>query len=578
MKTSKILAIIIAILMLTPTVVAIINYNMMQGGKAESYNTVSVTLIYPDGSSYVFDKNAKDTAMMDYFINTISNGSEVKNGIPDSVEQSENYQVVVKTTVNEFNYKFYYTQNVDACFFFDGGEAKAYKIAEADAETFLNCKYAAPLYENGTPPTLVLFGKELAPDAASWSFKNIADDYVKCDLSPIIKEETEVISLEGGLPMTFSLEPDIIEYTITNKKTGDVVHDLTSLNITENLDTSITAVAKWYEDENRTYYGEQTYKFDAVFGTPAKFHANITRNNEYGVGVCEIQVGEFITVTGLNVNDPSQITFQSTPDINYTPKFFSDAETGSAIALIPFSHNLPAGEYTLTFTYGGSTENINVTVKERGAYFSYHAFDEIEVEIDANIIASAGTDDARLKAEEALREVAKQESTSKRYWSNGETTYYGTEWFNDGSSLNYKTGYGHTIKVKDTNISFRNFGVDYQGKKGADVGANFAGKVIYAGRLDYCGYTVVIDHGYGLKSWYAHLGSISCAVDDEVEKGQAIGKIVAEGESSLSFTYMDGVHIGMTIYDIPVCSYGIWSDSGRPAEYLGITFYEEKEN
>lgn len=577
MKINKILVIILAILMLTPTVVAIINYNMMQGGKAESYNTVSVTLTDPDGNAFTFAKDAKDTSMMDYFIGTVARGTQVE-GIPDSVEQSEYYTVSVETTVKTFTHKFYYTMDADGCFFLNGGEGNTYKIAKEDADFFLNSQYAAPLYENGTPPTLVLFGNKIAPDAASWSFKASNKEYVKCDLSPIIKEENELISLEGGLAMTFPLEPDTIEYTITDKQSGDVYYDLTSLNITKDMDVSITAVAKWYEDENRTYYGEQTYKFDAVFGAPAKFYAGITRNDEYGIGVCEIQVGEFITVTGININDPSQITFQSTPEINYVPKFFSDAETGSAIAVIPFSHNLAAGDYALTFTYGGSTETVNVTVKERGAYFSHHAFTDVEVTIDANIIASAGTEDARKKAEETLRDIAKKESTTKRYWSNGEIPFYGTEWFNQGSTLNYKTGYGHNIKVKDTDISFRNFGIDYAGVKGSDVGANFAGEIIFADRLDYCGYTVVIDHGYGLKSWYAHLGSVECKVGDVVEKGQTIGKIVAEGESSLSFTYVDGVHIGMTIYDIPVCSYGIWADSNRPEEYKGITFYKEKEN
>ena len=76
-------------------------------------------------------------------------------------------------------------------------------------------------------------------------------------------------------------------------------------------------------------------------------------------------VGEFICVTGFNVNDPSKVTFTSEPDINFTPTFFKDEKTSTVMALVPFNWNLPVGDYALTFAYGGTTEVINVTVIER---------------------------------------------------------------------------------------------------------------------------------------------------------------------------------------------------------------------
>jgi len=569
---NKVVVVIIALIMLFPSVVAIINYNMMQGGAAESYNTVSVRLQDHVSNVYLFERDSKNSDMLEYFIKTIANATEVE-AIPDSIEQSDYYTVTVKTTVDEFLYKFYFTTSADDCFFLSGGDGKTHKINPEDAEKFITSPYANCLYENGTAPSLLLSGQHVYPDSASWSFKNADGEYTSCDCSVLVKDEVEFATLEGGLSMTFSLEPDIIEYTITDKNTSEIYHDLTTIPVEKDMDVSIVATAKWYEDEARTYYGEQTYKFDAVFGVPARFYAGATQKNDYGEGITEIQVGEFIIVTAYNVKETSNITFQSQPEINYTPTFFNDEEIGGAIAVIPFSYNLSEGDYELTFTYGGTTETIKVAVKARGTYNRYHVFDEKEITIDQNIISTLGGEEIRKKAEDTLREVAKKESTSKRYWTNGETLYY-----DDGpeSVLDYRIGYGFTIKVKDTDISYINNGVDFSVATGTEIGANLAGEIIYAGYLDYCGYTVVIDHGCGLKSWYAHLGSVSVNVGDVVKKGQTIGTSVPKDGSAVSFTDSNGIHIGMTVYDIPICTYAIWNNSYRAEGMKGLVFYEEK--
>ncbi|HSL20827.1 MAG TPA: M23 family metallopeptidase [Vicinamibacterales bacterium] len=55
------------------------------------------------------------------------------------------------------------------------------------------------------------------------------------------------------------------------------------------------------------------------------------------------------------------------------------------------------------------------------------------------------------------------------------------------------------------------------------VAAN-RGKVVFADFLGIYGNTVVIDHGLGLQSLYAHLSSFETAVGQTVEKGQSIGR------------------------------------------------------
>ena len=84
-----------------------------------------------------------------------------------------------------------------------------------------------------------------------------------------------------------------------------------------------------------------------------------------------------------------------------------------------------------------------------------------------------------------------------------------------------------------------------------------AGRVVYVGSCDVLGQFVVVDHGLGLKSWYAHLGSASVKVGDTVETGGILG---LTGDSGLTPT--GRVHVGFTVGEIPVTPYGLWN--GRP--------------
>ena len=57
----------------------------------------------------------------------------------------------------------------------------------------------------------------------------------------------------------------------------------------------------------------------------------------------------------------------------------------------------------------------------------------------------------------------------------------------------------------------------------APVYAAAAGKIMFAGYLGIYGNTILVDHGYGIVTLYAHLSSMDMAVGNPVEKGQKIG-------------------------------------------------------
>jgi hypothetical protein len=72
-------------------------------------------------------------------------------------------------------------------------------------------------------------------------------------------------------------------------------------------------------------------------------------------------------------------------------------------------------------------------------------------------------------------------------------------------------------------------GVDFPAAAGTPVYAAQSGKVVLAENLYYSGNTVVIDHGFGIYTLYAHLSEIGVHAGDPVEVSAEIGKVGATG-------------------------------------------------
>jgi murein DD-endopeptidase MepM/ murein hydrolase activator NlpD len=86
-------------------------------------------------------------------------------------------------------------------------------------------------------------------------------------------------------------------------------------------------------------------------------------------------------------------------------------------------------------------------------------------------------------------------------------------------------------------------GVDLHGSLGDPVYPIMNGKIeaIYYGNISY-GNHVIVDHGSGVKSLYAHLSKISVSVNQEVDKNTVIGNVGTTGWST-------GPHLHLEVYD-----------------------------
>lgn len=72
-------------------------------------------------------------------------------------------------------------------------------------------------------------------------------------------------------------------------------------------------------------------------------------------------------------------------------------------------------------------------------------------------------------------------------------------------------------------------GVDLKATTGTPIKAANAGKVVLAEDLYFSGNTVVLDHGLGLYTYYAHCSTMTVKPGDTVAQGQVIGQVGATG-------------------------------------------------
>ena len=535
---NKIVLLLLIVACFIPSVAAYASYNNTQNAPVDEKTAISISIDDLNGKNFRYTREKDgDTAdtLIRFFLSAKKNATALAS-LPDTLQSEDYYKITISSNVRPETYQYYFSADPTTNYFRDPN-GQAYKIAEADAEVFIKTEYAESLYAMSAMPNLTLSGTySVTPDTAVWQYKNYTGDYVDSDITGLVADTAERYELEGGLDLTFDLPPDYCRVYVTGAD-GSVIFDDMYGNMGDfRFDglgqVTVDVVAKWYEDSSRTFCGELDYSFLSYVTAPAEFY----------LSSYTVDAGRFLAITATNVSIPENITYTSTMPVAYTPTFYKEGDY--AVALVPIDLETSPGLYTMTLSYGAATKELTFDVGNAGIKSSYYS-------IPVSTVSATRTDATLQAFEKAVAEIAAKASSTRSFSGTFAEPING--WYQ------LLRGFGRDIYVNDaTSPTYRNNGIDYNAGDGTEIIASNAGEVIYAGYLDYTGNIVVIEHGYGLKTWYYNLGSVSVSVGDKVERNTPIGKAGSTG-----FTGISGVHFAMSIGDRFVSPYDTfnWTDS-----------------
>ncbi len=536
----KIFAIIIgAILLITPTIISVVYYNSQKPQTDITTSTV-VTIRDPEGRTSTVSSENDPGNIIDMFNSINKSGSPV-SALPDDISGSEFLLVTYKTDENERSYKYYFNIDSSDCYFADP-DGKIFKIAVAQAKVFLGSSYSVYLYKTATPPVLTASGTTvISATDLNWFYLVSGGTYQQHAYTP---ETNSTLTYPVGNNFTFDFtilptDSNLKVYNGEELLYDGAVNSFTNPGLTRNTTLQFVITANWSQSPDCEYYGSANYLFNAFVLAPAEFK----------LGESEIEHGDVVVLSGINVTEPEKVEVTIEPALanGFKPTFYTDGDY--VHALIPFSYDVANGDYKITVKYGISSETLDLKVGN-----SRYGFNKAPSKYNVSdaLISTYYSPDNIKEYDDLYAKICKS-SESLKYFS--------------GAFVNYEnagtlTANGSTIRLGFTREqllndgrTFKHNGIDFEVKAGVDVPAMSSGKVVYA---DFCGVLgnfVVIDHGLGLKTWYAHLSEITVNVGDVITTSQTIGKT---GESG--FTIKNRLHVEFTVNDIPVAPFSIWDE------------------
>jgi len=190
----------------------------------------------------------------------------------------------------------------------------------------------------------------------------------------------------------------------------------------------------------------------------------------------------------------------------------------------------------LDVTPGRHTVDIDVSTPDRPLHFSKSLvvtakrFPTRRLTVDDAFVNPPPETLARIAEEAKVLEQLWMTSVTERLWTGG---------FEPPVPQPANSAFG-TRSIFNGQPRSPHGGADFPSPTGTPVRAPAGGRVVLARDLYYTGQTVVVDHGAGLVSLFAHLSRIDVADGQLVETGQLVGLVGATGR-------VTGPHLHWTV-------------------------------
>ena len=565
---NKLLAAVLIVALFIPTVIAIVSYNTTDSKSAVPSELAElaelITVWDLDGREHVYKNDTDDGKDVISLFREIFDTAEKINALPDALRSDSFYKVVLSVNDKlEPAYQFYFSAD-GADSYFETSKGEAHRITSELAQRFLASDLAQSVYEASHAPAMTLSGDisvlptEGAETKSAWSYLNITGNYADAFFDKA--KGVDTYEIEGRPAISFENEPDNLTVRVIASDGSELYNGeykmIGDLGIEPGDTVTVEVLAKWFRDEEkRSGYGEMNHEFKAVVSAAADFYPGVTK----------LERGNIVSITAVNVSDPSKISVTCPTDDVIKAVWYKDGEYYRALIALDF--NKGDGTYTLEIEYAGNPHTILLDVETVNTTDNPRDFTARAYTVSDDVFNECYSEEALGEAHALFDEIVKT-SADVRLWDGGFLAKA-----TDGGK--YGTLYGMSLNITGKQKSMFHGGIDFDGD--ANVLAINSGTVAYVGQTAFNGNLVVIDHGWGLKTWYSHLSKTSVTVGDQVKKGDVIGQTGDTG-----FTNGTCVFVEMTLWDRNVMPYNTW-DNNNDADYtdangnaVGIPMYGNK--
>lgn len=498
---------LIVLVMFLPIIIAGIWFFSVEHDSFDSSTVNLVNLVHPDGTSTEYTSEEDKSFFIDFLNNIVSIEKQEYDEKKHSLYKLEFYGIS-----DVESYYLCLSADVRNCLAFDA-HSNWYRIDKEYAKQFLVKYDISTVYQNNEVPTMkIMSGTEsvyVEATEANWCYLLPDDSYSKLTVEHTGSFESDFfVSAGASFDLSFDVMPDWYGVTIYDGEKllyDSAIGDFTDFNNSEEARLRAIVKAEWYNEKNSEYYGTATYDF--LFDFDVKIVYTIDKSEAYQ--------GDVVYIHLTNVKNE---TLEITSTMPSAEKLSSHSYAGGEVVIVPIPSHVKAGEYNLTVKSDKSLVSVPLIVKDKGFVMSDISF------VGHETVDLYNEAQAEFKVETAL---ANDVVLSEPHWINGLLSPASK--FIEGVEQYWPAppGYGATMRINGTVADERSNGIHYVkgvASESLPMRAVANGTVAFVGKTKLYGNTVIIEHGFGLKSVYGHLGELKQVVGDNVTMGDVIGE------------------------------------------------------
>lgn len=470
--------------------------------------------------------------------------------LPD--EYADSAYIDIQMGIN--NYKFYFSEDGNKAYYV----LNSTSVYAVDARALSEFRASDALPDVSVrPPVLYFNGSAVIPSSSEYFY--MLGSGAKVSLSYDRQAPTErLISKNSSLYFSFDLSPDECAVTLYSGDKTVFSGDLKALaerffEGNEQLYCRINA--KWNERPG-SLCGSATYNFAVELNggisndsEPAETEP-VAEPFECFLDADTVSVGEYTVVKMINVTDPESIELRVPSEAVASEVFELD---GAYYALIATPLDAPADTYSVSIKHADKIKTLQYTVSARVCKERKYDASDLLIKLTRT---QTSLDEYR-NVIDTLSALHSQCEPASDALEDSEATIY--------RDSNIYLGFGHYRTLSD-GTRYQMDGVDFKVTEGEPVPAIASGTVVYAGYSQYLGNYTVIDHGAGIKTYYAHLSALKCSEGDAVRAGDTVGCAGKTG-----FTSTSGVYLMCTVNGVVVSPYKMLEGG-----IIGINFSDIK--